>query len=413
VGFWDPDWIAGFFSESDQAQNGPSTVAPRTWLIFMWELLFLLLPLAALSGWLVGRRVFMSQTFGKLAGFNKLFDRAPNKKNAVDVLVQLMDSNQEAVETHLALGGLFRRQGEVDKAVGIHQNLIAKSSLTEEQRALSLLELSRDYMRAGVLDRAETVLLDLVHQGYELDSGFQHLLDIYQQSKDWLRAIQTAEKWQAKTNRNMSYQIAHFYCELAEQQWLKGERNEASDYLKRALQANRRCVRASLLLGNIEAQAGRYKTAIRAYKQIQKQDQAFLSEIISPLARCYESLNDPAGMMKYFDECLQKRLTTSAVLAFAEWLYKSKGEEEATRFVVQHVRQDPSLRGLNRMLQLSITRAGGGTAQQDLVLFQELIEKMLLNKPLYRCQACGFSGRTLQWQCPSCKRWDVIKPIHE
>ena len=376
----------------------------------MWEILFLLLPLAAFSGWIIGRRALASNTFKRLTHLNKLFDTSSNK--TVDVLVQLMDANQEAVETHLALGGLFRRRGEVDKAIGIHQNLLDKPSLTNEQRALSLLELSRDYMRAGVLDRAENVLLELVDQGYELDAAFQHLLDIYQQSKDWTRAIQTAQRWQSKTNRNMSYHIAHYYCELAEQQWLKGEQFEALEHLKQALQANRYCVRASLLLGNIEAQTRRYKLAIRAYKQVQKQDPAFVSEIILPLARCYESLNNPEGMIRYFDEDLQKHLTTPTALAFAEWLHKSKGEGEAMRFVVQHLRKNPSLRGLGRLIQFSIVRAEG-TAEQDLILFQELIEKMLVNKPLYRCQACGFSGRTLQWQCPSCKRWDVIKPIHE
>lgn len=374
----------------------------------MWEILFFLLPLAAFSGWFIGKRSTI-QTIRKLAGFNRFLGTNPNK--AVDVLAQLMEANQETVETHLALGGLFRRRGEVDKAIGIHQNLIAKSSLTAEQRALSSLELSRDYMRAGVLDRAETVLLDLVEQKHEVDAGFQLLLDIYQQSKDWLRAIETAEKWQGKTNRNMSYHIAHFNCELAEQQWLKGEREASNHYLKQALKTNRCCVRASLLLGNIESQASNYKAAIKAYKQIQKQDHAFLSEIILPLARCYENLNNPEGMMKYFDDCLQKHLTTSAVLAFSDWLHKTKGEEEATRFVIQHLRKNPSLRGLNRLMQFSIARTE--TPHADLGLFQELIEKMLVNKPLYRCQACGFSGRTLQWQCPSCKRWDVIKPLHE
>jgi lipopolysaccharide biosynthesis regulator YciM len=375
----------------------------------MWELLFLLLPLAAFSGWLIGRRAFTSRMLRKFID-HPLLNRTSHK--TTDTLVQLMESNQETVETHLALGGLFRRRGEVDKAVDIHQNLIAKPSLTDEQRALSLLELSRDYMRAGVLDRAESVLLGLIEQGHQLEPGFQNLLDIYQQSKDWLRAIEMAEKWQSRTNRNMSFHIAHFNCELAEQQWLKGERDGACHYLKQALKVNRNCVRASLLLGNIEAQSGNYKAAIKAYKQIQKQDQAFLSEIILPLARCYESLNDSEEMIEYFNVGLQKHLTTAAVLAFADWLYKTKGEGEAMQFVVQHLRKNPSLRGLRRLMQFSILRAEGA-AQQDLVLFQELIEKMLVNKPLYRCQACGFPGRTLQWQCPSCKRWDVIKPIHE
>lgn len=375
----------------------------------MWELLFLLLPLAAFSGWFVGRRALTSQTIRKLLGLNRWLDQSPAK---VDVLVELLDANQETIETHLALGGLFRRRGEVDKAIGIHQNLIAKTSLTEEQRALSLLELSRDYMRAGVLDRAENVLLNLIEEGRELEASFQLLLDIYQQSKDWIRAIQTAQRWQTRTKRNMNYHIAHFYCELAEQQWLKGEQEDAYQHLKEALRVNQRCVRASLLLGNMEAQLGRYRVAIRTYKQIQKQDQAFLSEIILPIARCYENLNRPEGMIKYFDECLQEHLTTPALLAFAEWLHKNKGSEEAVRFMVQHLRKNPSLLGLSRLIQYSILRAEENV-QQDLKLLQEVVEKMLINKPLYRCQACGFSGRTLQWQCPSCKRWDVIKPIHE
>jgi lipopolysaccharide biosynthesis regulator YciM len=362
----------------------------------MGEVLFLLLPLAAVSGWFVGRRALTVEAVRKMMGGNKLFQHPVNH---VNVLAKFMDTNQETVETHLALGGLFRRQGEVDKAIGIHEDLISKSSLTDAQRALSLLELSRDYMRAGVLDRAETVLLDLVQQGYELDAGFQHLIDIYQQSKDWLRAIQTAERWQAKTDRNMSYHIAHFHCELAEQQWLKGDKESASHHLKEALKVNRNCVRASLLLGNIEAQSGRYKAA-------------FLSEIVRPLARCYENLNNPEGMVKYFNDCLQKHLTTATLLAFAEWLQKSKGEEEALKFVVERLRKNPSLPGLNHLVQFSILRAEG-TIQQDLKFLQELIEKMLINKPLYRCQACGFSGKSLQWQCPSCKRWDVVKPIHE
>jgi len=376
----------------------------------MWELLFLLLPLAALSGWWIGRRLPVWNAVRRLAGLNYLINRQPEK--AVDVFVKLLDSNQETIETHLALGGLFRRRGEVDKAIGIHQNLIAKPSLTAEQRALSLLELSRDYMRAGVLDRAENVLLELVNQGSELDAGLQHLIEIYQQSKDWQRAIQAALKLQATTHRDMTPQIAHFYCELAEQHWLKGEQELAHLHIHKARDVNRRSVRASLLLGNMEVQAQNYKLALKAYKRVEKQDPDFLSEIIFPLARCYENLHNPEGMVKYLTEYLRDRPNISVVLSFADWLNKNKSETEASEFVVQHLREYPSLRGLQRLIQFSVVRTEGG-AKEELKLIQELIEKMLINKPLYRCQACGFSGRTLQWQCPSCKRWDVIKPIHQ
>lgn len=369
----------------------------------MWELLFLLLPLAALSGWKIGR--------SRGIGLHDLFGKRPEK--GAQLFVQWLESNQETVETHLTLGNIFRRRGEVDKAIGIHQNLITNSTLTQEQRALSLLELSRDYMRAGVLDRAENVLLELVKEGRELEASFQHLIDIYQQSKEWLRAIAVAEQLQALTKRDMSFHIAHFYCELAEQRWLKGEREAALENLKLALETNSKCVRASLLIGDIEAHSGHFKTAIKAYRQVERQDTAFLSEIVFPLSRCYESLGNPEKMVQYLNGCLQTQPSLAVVLAFSDWLHKTKGEEEALKFVVEHLRVHPSIRGINRLLQFSLSRAETSAARAELELLQELLQKLSANKPLYRCQACGFSGRTLQWQCPSCKRWDVIKPIQE
>jgi len=377
----------------------------------MWELLFLLLPIAAFSGWFFGRRrLTANRGIEKLLGLSDFLSRRPEK--SAEAFIEWLDANQESVETHLTLGNLFRRRGEVDKAISIHQNLITKSSLTQEQRALSLLELSRDYMRAGVLDRAENVLKELVNKGLELETSFLHLIDIYQQSKEWLRAIETAEKLEQATHRDMSRHIAHFYCELAEQLWLKGEREAADTYLKRALEVNPKCVRVSILTGDIAANAGDYKVAIKAYQQVQKQDQAFLSEIVVPLARCYESLGNPEGLVKYLTHCLETSPNLSVVLAFSDWLYKTHGEEEAVKFVVEHLQVHPSIRGLSRLMQFTLARAEGAI-REDLTILQELMDKVVAHKPLYRCQACGYSGRTLQWQCPGCKRWDVIQPIHE
>lgn len=377
----------------------------------MWELLFLLLPLAALSGWIVGRRRFLTpHNLEKLLGLSELI-RRPSPKPA-EMFVKWLDENQESIETHLFLGNTFRRRGEVDKAIGIHQNLMMQAHLTDEQRALSLLELSRDYMRAGVLDRAENLLKELVSKGRELEASYQHLIEIYQQSKDWVRAIETADKLQQTTGRDMSRHIAHFYCELAEQRWLKGEREIAEDYLKQAIAKNPESVRASLLMGDIQAQSGHFKGAIKTYQKVQKQDQAFLSEIVFPLARCYDSLGNHQGMVKYLTQCMQTNPSLSVALAFSDWLYKTHGEEEALKFVVEHLRVHPTIRGLNHLLKCTLARAEG-SVHADLEILQELMEKILANKPLYRCQSCGFSARTLQWQCPGCKRWDVIKPIPE
>ena len=166
------------------------------------------------------------------------------------------------------------------------------------------------------------------------------------------------------------------------------------------------------MTGDIAANAGQYKAAIKAYEQVQKQDQAFLSEIVMPLARCYEKLENPEGLVKYLTHCLNTNPNLSVVLAFSDWLYKTQGEEKAVKFVMEHLQVHPSIRGLSRVMQFTLLERKG-TLRDDLKILQELMDKVVAHKPLYRCEACGFSGRTLQWQCPGCKRWDVIKPIHE
>ncbi len=368
----------------------------------MGTVLFLLLPVAAYSGWLLGRRLLTLETLRKVL---RLETGPPAS------MYQRTDIKQD-LETHLALGGLFRRRGELDKAVGIHQQLVDQNSLTVEQRALSLLELSRDYMRAGMLDRAEVLLLDLSEKNYDLNAVFSLLLDVYQQSKDWIRAIQTASLWQAKTKRDMRYHIAHYHCELAEQQWLKGECSEAVQSIQTALKVNTRCVRAGLLWAHIEAQAGHFEQAIQLYQNIYDQDPAFLSEIVLPLAKCHDALQDPEGMIHYCDHHLQKPMSTVAVLVLSEWLYQRKGLDTAKALLSQHVQKHPSLGGLHRLMQWTKV-SEGDPSQKDLELFQGLVQKMLVDKPLYQCEACGFAGRTLQWQCPSCKRWDMVKPLDE
>jgi len=153
----------------------------------MWPLLWLLLPLAALSGWLAARRrqensvsdpTFPSDYF---KGINYLLNEQPDK--AVDVFIKMLEVDTDTVETHLALGSLFRRRGEVDRAIRIHQNLIARPNLTKSQRIESLRELGQDYLRAGVLDRAENLFLELTGMGE--DECFVYLLEIYQQQREW------------------------------------------------------------------------------------------------------------------------------------------------------------------------------------------------------------------------------------
>src|SRR6187455_821489 len=165
---------------------------------FFW--LFLLLPVAAASGWLAGRlggerkggaRVSrLSNTYFR--GLNYLLNEQQDK--AIEVFLKLAEINRDTVETHLALGNLFRRRGEVDRAIRVHQHLIARPNLSQEEKTVALLELGEDYMRAGLLDRAETLFTDLVAMDAQVPSALRHLIGIYQHEKDWGKAIDHARR---------------------------------------------------------------------------------------------------------------------------------------------------------------------------------------------------------------------------
>ena len=198
----------------------------------MLELLFLLLPIAAAYGWYMGSRNarhrdqeqahHLSRQY--VAGLNLILSDQPDK--AVDLFIGLLDVDHETIDTHLALGNLFRSRGEVDRAIRIHQNLIARSNLTLDQRNLSLQQLAKDYMVAGFFDRAEKIFHQLMQEPEHKKFALEQLLAIYQQTKEWEKAIQTAERLVKIGKVRLKKDISHFYCELANEAKLDGDSQE-------------------------------------------------------------------------------------------------------------------------------------------------------------------------------------------
>src|SRR5579862_1647322 len=180
-----------------------------------------------------------------LIGLNFLLNEETDK--AVDIFIKMLEVDSETVETHLAVAKLFRRRGEVDRAIRIHQNLIARPQLEKVYKEQSLFELGQDYLSAGMLDRAERIFLELVNEKSHSAQALLILIDIYQQEKSWGHAIEVARQYESVTRQNMHPVIAHYNCELAETAFHKGQRNIAMEHLDKAYAADRRCVRASLL----------------------------------------------------------------------------------------------------------------------------------------------------------------------
>ncbi|KGP64449.1 hypothetical protein EP47_11840 [Legionella norrlandica] len=384
-------------------------------MINLWPLL---LPAAAWSGWWLANRSNSSNdahVHNRLSreyvvGLNYLLNEQSDK--AVDVFIKLLEVDSDTVETHLALGSLFRRRGEVDRAIRIHQNLIARPQLSIQQRKEALMALGQDYMSAGVFDRAERIFLEVVELGGSRDTNsLQGLLAIYQQEKAWEKALDIIKKLEISTGTSFHNQAAHYYCEMANQALKVNAIDRAIYCIKQAMNVDPESVRASLMNATIEIKEGRYKQAIRSLKRVPQQDAEFLTEIIEPLVHCHKELDSMPDCIHYLEQTLIKHPRASVIFVIADYLRQNKGMDAAIDFVADNLSKHPSIRGLNRLIYWHLESAHG-KVREKLQMLYDITSKFLDNKPIYRCGQCGFGGKHLHWHCPSCKQWGRMKPIH-
>ncbi|GAB4351748.1 MAG: lipopolysaccharide assembly protein LapB [Gammaproteobacteria bacterium] len=382
----------------------------------MYELLWLLLPVAAASGWLIGRGAKQPRDrnpeFGMrtayFRGLNYLLNEQPDK--AIEVFVKILEVDSETVETHLALGNLFRRRGEVDRAIRIHQNLIARPALSKEQKAEALLELGQDYMRAGLFDRAENIFLELINMRMHADAARAHLLDIYQQEKEWESAIDVVRSLTTLSQPERQLLIGQFYCELADEAIAKSDFQMARQMLRKALSADPQCVRASITEGDLAVRRADYKSALRAYRRVEEQNRDYLPEVISSLRECYEKLGDREGFIGFLRQVQQHYQGMSVLLALAEEIRRKGDEGEANAFLVEQLGKKPSVRGLDWLLEKNLDQAEG-KSRENLLVLRKITQALLEQKPAYLCSRCGYSAKSLHWHCPSCKSWSSIKQV--
>ena len=386
---------------------------------YLFALVVCLLPVAALSGWLIGKRDRGARRGGRsssgglssdyIRGLNFLLNDRPDK--AIEVFIKAIEIESETVETHLALGNLFRRRGEVDRAIRIHQNIVARPSLEFDQRALALLELGLDYMRSGLLDRAESLFKELLESGAHQRQAIDHLVDIYQQERDWDKALEYTLRLEKLGNTDLRDRRAHFLCEQADALLTEGDVEEASARLRQALAVDDKCVRASLMQARLAMTAGAYEAAIRHLQRIETQNIAFISETIVPLVECYRSLDRIPELVAYLERLGSLRTGVTPVLMLAEMLHELHGVDTAKQRMVEELKQRPTVRGIDRLIAYSLASADG-EAHESLSLLKEVTSRLIEQKLNYMCGKCGFKGRSLHWHCPSCKSWNSVKPIH-
>jgi lipopolysaccharide biosynthesis regulator YciM len=377
--------------------------------------LYVLLVVALGIGYLLGRRERLKKPrdLGMVAedyfkGLNHLLNERHDL--AIDTFVESMAVDNDTVDTHLALGSLVRRRGEVDKAIRIHQNLLARPVLSTDHRTKTELELARDYLVAGLLGRAENLLLDLAaRNGSERQVAQELLLEIYQREKEWDKAVVVGQEL-ARSDRAIRTQLAHFQCELAEQALASGDLREARAAQSRATGFDNQCARAFLVGAEIAFREKRYRDVQRQLTRARELDPELAQEFLSLYRAASEELNDQAGFVTFLKQCLESAPILPVVEILADQLESEQGAETASEFVVGQLLRNPSLGGFVSLLQ-RLDKDGAPLQPDQLALVRRFSQSLLHRQPSYRCKNCGFGGRTLMWQCPSCRTWGTIKPI--
>ncbi|MGY2462931.1 lipopolysaccharide assembly protein LapB [Vreelandella sulfidaeris] len=347
-------------------------------------------------------------------GLNYLLNEQPDE--AINMFISVLAVNSETVDTHIALGKLFRARGEADRAVSIHQNLLARPALSQHTNEQIQLELARDFMALGVHDRAQRMLNTLLEHSGNDDHRYaakQLLVDLLEREKSWQQAIDVAQPL-LKQHPKMRRPAAHWLCELALEEISEASRPLAKKHLKKALQLDEKCVRASLLLAELEMDNGHYTRAIERLDSIPHQDTAHTPTMLPALKHAYLRNNDEAGYEAHLYHLLEQTPYTSIIIALGQLVHQRDGVDKAIELIGERLRAVPSLGGLDYLIDLYIEsqRLSGKTSPDTrLLLLKHHTDALLLNRTRHRCQRCGFASDSLQWQCPSCRFWGTIKPV--
>jgi lipopolysaccharide biosynthesis regulator YciM len=373
----------------------------------------LALPLFFGLGWFAARvdirqllRESRTLPLSYFKGLNFLLNEQPDK--AIEAFIEVVKVDPQTIELHFALGGLFRRRGEVERAIRMHQNLVERPDLGAEQKLMALYELAQDYFKAGLLDRAEELFLKLEGTSYA-EQALKFLLEIYEQEKDWNKAIEIAGKLETVTGRSHQKEIANFRCELALNELMHSRPDAARPHLAQALSHHRLCVRANMLLGDLEIAAKRPEAAIEAWKRIETQNPQYLALVAERIFNAYKQLGKLDEGVNLLRGYLAKYPSLDLLNVVFQGMLESQGNEPAYRLARDELRRMPTLLGLDKLLEAQMLEAPPDR-RRDLELVKELVNQHTRSLAMYKCDVCGFRARQYYWHCPGCAEWETYSP---
>ncbi len=377
---------------------------------FLLAALFLLL---AAAGWAMGR-------FGErdaedappplnidyLKGLNFLLNEQTDQ--ALEHFLKMVRVDDKTIETHFALGSLFRRRGEVDRAIRIHQNIIARPDLASEQRDQALFSLAKDYLAAGLLDRAEKMFATLASGSRYQVQALESLCRIYEQERDWEKAIDAGQRLEVLGGRSLALQIAHYYCELAEAAAAAGDFSAARRFVKKAQAGRPRTMRGALTRAHIARDTDDNKTALRLYHRIIDENTYLIAEALPEIVTIYTREQQVDELERALRALLEKHPDRASLVAYTAIVNDIGGIPVIDDCVEQYMLNEPTLAEFIDLQQLAAADKSEHDSAFDKV--RKALSKLAANTPRYQCQECGFSSQRLLWQCPSCRNWETQRP---
>lgn len=373
-----------------------------------WQLLFF--PLFFGLGWAAARidirhLVTESRALPRsyFQGLNFLLNEQPDR--AIESFVDAVKVDPQTIELHFALGSLFRRRGEIERATRMHQNLVDREDLPDDLKLQALSELGQDYLKAGLLDRAEEIF-DRLRNSTRVEEAKRKLLEIYQLEKDWEKAIAIAAELPDISTQK---EVAEYFCELAGAEMIRSRPEAASAYLLTALERNRKCVRASLLQGDIEAQQDQSQAAIACWQRIEQQDPSFLALVAQRLLDAFRKLDRRDEGLKLLRGYLERYPSLDLLDVVFQLVLESEGADAAYTLVRDELKRNPTLLGFDKLLEARLLVVPPET-RADLDLAKSIVQGYTRRLARYRCDNCGFKARQFYWRCPACGGWETYSP---
>ena len=340
-------------------------------------------------------------------GLNYLLADDANK--AIETFSELIKVNADTVETHIVLGNLFRAKGEVDRAIKIHQNLLARPDLSRKQRNLAIGELASDYLKAGLLDRAEKLFKEMIQLKPDDLGAYRNLLDLYIAEKSWEEATDCALMLYERGDTDAAVILSHCYCELADASMKIGNNKLVRESLASALDIDRACVRAALLLIKHHLYSNNTGAAKKTMRQLVKNNPEYMNLYITPAKEIYIQANEPDTYQGFLQDQNHKNPSTHLAIALIEHYASTNQIEKARQFLSEVLKQSPSFEAFQFALRfLKSDTAHLSETWESLSIF---LLTMQNKKAEYVCSLCGYESHAIQWNCPSCRHWSTMKPV--